>query len=523
MPKYVKSSSRGSEKNELWTDLLRDVESAFPDAKHTPDLWEFALGKQVDARKFVEAGHRYLKQIYLDQHHEIVILKCAQVGLTIYGILRSIHSAYYRGMNVGCFFPTLMDVGVFSKSRFTPMLDENEDLKVMVGDTDATNIKAVGQRFISFDGLRKRIISKPLDLIYMDEIDQAQEPDKMFAQARQRLAHSAFKESLILSNPSLSDFSIQKLYNDSDQHVWLTRCPHCNQLTDLMEEFPKHIVETKDGVIRACGHCHEEVDPDHGEWIAKRPDIKDRRGYWISQVNCNYVDIAELLHDFRTTTQLGEFYNLRLGQGYTDASHRLTAEEVLALCGGYDMVNSDKGPCFCGVDVGNVLHTTVGRYLDGSLRIIFAGKLQDFSALHDVIESFHVAKCVIDGMPDIHASRSFADAHPGRVFLNFYSQHQKKDVVWDERNRTVSSNRIEVLDKASMMIRARSISLPRESDIMREFALHLSNAAKRLITEDDGSRSYEFVRLGPDHYLHSFGYLCLALGNLARSYFRDLL
>jgi len=510
-------------KDDLYRQLFSEINAAFPEDQHVPDLWEFALGKQVDARKFVEEGHRYLKQIYLDRHPNISILKCAQVGLTIYGVLRSIHSAYYRGMNVGIYFPTLMDVGVFSKSRFAPMLDENEDLRTMVSDTDATNIKQIGKRFVSFDGLRKRILSKPLDLAYLDEYDQSQEPDKMLAQVKQRLAHSDHKEVLVLSNPSLSDYSIDKLFKDSDQHWWFCKCGHCGTYTDLMEDFPLHIHETEGGVIRACIKCGQELNPDCGEWVSKYPNIKDRRGYQISQVNCAFIDIGELLHDFRTTTQMGEFYNLRLGLGYTDASHRLSVEQVLTLCGSSDIAVSDKGPCFLGADVGNVLHVTIGRYIEGSLRIIYIGTVRDFKALHDLMESFHVIKAVIDGLPDVHASRTFADAHPGKVFLNFYSAQQRRDVIFDEKNHTVSSNRIEVLDKASTLIRSQSIALPRETDTVREFAIHLSNAAKRLVEQEDGSREYEYARLGPDHYLHSYGYLCLAMGNLARSYFRDLL
>ena len=41
------------------------------------------------------------------------------------------------------------------------------------------------------------------------------------------------------------------------------------------------------------------------------------------------------------------------------------------------------------------------------------------------MERFNVVACVIDGLPETHATREFADRFPGYVFLNFFNESQR--------------------------------------------------------------------------------------------------
>jgi hypothetical protein len=55
------------------------------------------------------------------------------------------------------------------------------------------------------------------------------------------------------------------------------------------------------------------------------------------------------------------------------------------------------------------------------------------------------------------------------------------------------------------------IILPRECDLTREFARHLHNVAKKLEEdEENGSKRYVYVKLGPDHFRHAFSYEAMA-------------
>ncbi len=76
---------------------------------------------------------------------------------------------------------------------------------------------------------------------------------------------------------------------------------------------------------------------------------------------------------------------------------------------------------------------------------------------------------------------------------------------------TVACNRTESLDASHNEIMAASIGLPRESDVIREFAKHLHNTAKKIQEDPEtGSKRYVYVRLGPDHFRHAFNYEAIA-------------
>jgi hypothetical protein len=55
------------------------------------------------------------------------------------------------------------------------------------------------------------------------------------------------------------------------------------------------------------------------------------------------------------------------------------------------------------------------------------------------------------------------------------------------------------------------IILPKECDVVREFAKHLHNTAKKIEeNKDTGSKRYIYVKLGADHFRHAFNYEAMA-------------
>ena len=58
------------------------------------------------------------------------------------------------------------------------------------------------------------------------------------------------------------------------------------------------------------------------------------------------------------------------------------------------------------------------------------------------------------------------------------------------------------------------IILPKECKIVREFAQHLHNVAKKLEEDEEtGSKRYIYVKLGVDHFRHAFNYEAMARQN----------
>jgi hypothetical protein len=225
---------------------------------------------------------------------------------------------------------------------------------------------------------------------------------------------------------------------------------------------------------------------------------------------------------YRTTKNLQDFYNLKLGRPYVEAQNRLSIQEVLALCGHEGISSEDNGPCSMGVDQGKELHVVIGKKFYDKGKIVHLGVYKDWEEMDRLMKNFNVSRCVVDALPETRNARAFAERFKTRVYLNYYNEHQKGSYAWNQEEFIVSCNRTESLDASHFEVMDKSIILPKECVIVREFARHLYNVAKKL-EEDEitGSKRYVYVKLGTDHFRHAFNYEAMARQYGSRSIFGD--
>ena len=491
-------------------------------------FWNWAEKTPIilDGHPFTFQRHEYLREPYQDNHTHQVEMKAAQMGLTSKAMLKVAYGARYEGYRgILYLFPSKSDVTDFSKGRIDPLIQENPDtIGSWIRDTDAANIKRIWNAFLYLRGMKSRVGLKsvPADLIIFDELDEA--PQNAIDMAMERMAHSEYKEVMKLSNPTLPDYGIDKAFQETDQRYWLLRCEKCGEYTCLENTFPHCLIEANGKVIRACSKCKGELNPAVGEWVAKKPSITDKRGYHYSQLFSQFVDPREILHQFRTTTNLTDFYNLKIGIAYVEAQNRLSIQEVLDLCGSDGIASEDPGPCFMGVDQGADLHVVIGKKARQKAgKIIHLGIYKDWEELDRLMKNFHISRCVVDALPETRNARAFAQRHKGRVYLNYYNEHQRGSYAWNDAELIVQCNRTESLDASHKEITDQSIILPKECDIVKTFADHLHNVAKKLQEDDEtGSKRYVYVKLGPDHFRHAFNYEAMARQSSPVFLFPDL-
>ncbi|MHC1744970.1 MAG: hypothetical protein AB9873_18355 [Syntrophobacteraceae bacterium] len=144
-----------------------------------------------------------------------------------------------------------------------------------------------------------------------------------------------------------------------------------------------------------------------------------------------------------------------------------------------------------GVDQGKDLHAVIGRRnWGGGDRILHIGVYRDWEELDRLMKVFNISRCVVDALPETRNARAFAERHRGKVFLCFYNEHRKGNYAWNEKDLIVSANRTESLD-ASSEIQGSKIILPRNCDVLNEFATQMSNVAKKLEEDEEtGSKRY---------------------------------
>lgn len=484
---------------------------------------------RLGAGPFQVEGHEYEIPILQDEAPRQVYKKGAQMGFSEVNILKSMHGLisgrYPQG--VLYLFPTVNDVTDFSKGRFSPLLDDNPEISDLVRNTDSVSVKRVRKAMLYLRGARstgkiegiKKTSSQlkgvPVDRLVFDEVDEMD--PAMVDLALERLSHSKLKEESYLSTPSIPDFGIDKLYNESDQRIWMVKCEHCGAETCLELEFPSCLLELSDGrVIRACKKCQREIFPRNGHWVAQYPQrSKDLVGWWISQLNSLYIDPGKILKAFRDppNRNIAEVYNSKLGMAYISADNRLTIQDVYSCCGQDAMLMNHQGPCSMGVDVGSMLNVVVGfKPKDKQLRVIYLARVSSFNDCHDIARRFGVKCAVIDMEPELRKAREFAQAEPYPVFLCDYQDHVVSGPMWDEERKLLKVNRTEVCDATHDLVSSsKLLSLPRRNEELEVFAKQACNIAKVLQEDPEtGSRQYRYRKLGEDHYRHALNYFWFA-------------
>lgn len=461
--------------------------------------------------KFRFKDHKYLVTPYLDTHPRIVEKKAAQLGLTTKAIMKSIHGCINRfPLGVIYFFPSDTDVSDFSRGRAKPLIENNPDtIKCFCRDTDSVGIRAIGKSVIYFRGMRSAVAVKsvPADMLVFDEFDEAN-PNSI-EMARQRTAHSEFKEEIALSNPTIPGYGIDAEFMNSDQRYWLIRCG-CGKWNNVVETFPDCVVNNK----LVCTKCGKELDRNAGEWVAKAPTVTYTHGYQYSQLIAPMTDIERLWRQYKDAQLKGRlqtFYNLVLGLAYVSAKEKLTKEQVLELCDvkfPADPFSGDEPICM-GVDQGRDLHIVFKKRVGDKVLTWFAVE-RDFESMDTYMD--RVERCVIDALPETRKAREFAERWQGKVFLNFYVETQKGATKWNEDDMIVQENRTESMDASHSMFYEKVNVLPARGPEVEEFAEHCSNVAKKLMTDDEtGSKRYVWIKIGDDHFRHADNYATIAL------------
>jgi hypothetical protein len=506
-----------------------------------PPIIEWAESIKLDGRPFSLKGHEYQRDMLLEDFPRQVFLKGAQLGVTSVQMLKNMHGLISGRYPQGALylFPSRGDVQDFSRGRFAPLINDNPELARYVQDTDAQNIKRIGKSMLYLRGARatskiggtKRsstsLKSIPVDRVVFDERDEMS--DDMVQLALERVSHSTIKEEIFLSTPTIPNFGVDKLFQESDQRHWFLKCRKCGGETCLELCFPDCLEELFEGcVIRLCQKCRNaEIFPEDGHWVALYPERSTSLVGWrISQLNSTFVDPAKILELYHNPPNgnLAEIMNSKLAQAHIDAENRLNAAEVLALCGDKPMAQSDSGPCYMGCDVGRLLHLVIGkRNWNKKVEVVFAGAFESFNQLDQLMKDFKVSRCVIDALPETRKCREFAQAHSGKVFMCFYQDSRQGAYAWDEKQHTVSANRTEALDASHNLLSSGEVILPRRNPTLEEFAQHCANVARVLQTDPEtGSSRYVYIQTGPDHYRHAFSYMVMALGQSIGGVFDDV-
>jgi len=504
-----------------------------------PCYWAMANRiKLMGNTTFTLDGCRYMEEIMTDDSRFISVMKGTQARITTAFMIRSIHALVNQVYPQGViyYFPSRDAVEDFSKTRFTPLINDNPCIRKYLKSTDSVFAKKVGKAFLTLKGAtatknlkgRKKdsssVRSTPADEVIRDERDLFD--DQMVEMTKDRLLNSDFKREVDLGSPTMPDFGIAKTFNISDQKNSMSKCEHCGGYTCLVDEFPNCVKYRRDNThdkfapYWACIKCGKEIPVLDQEFVPKYKD-RDISGYHIPHLITPKCEIQLVMDRWAEAqadgSKMGTFYNSILGLPYIASEDRLTESDVFACCGNDNMRDSISiRETAMGVDVGKAYHTVViGEKVDDKrAKVIYLCRVKGFDAVHDIAKKYNVKSAVVDVRPYEESFTKFQRSEPYRVFGAEYKDKQREFLKTDEKSGVYSLLRNQIFDKTHAWVKNKQIEIPRKCEEVEEFAKQMCNCAKILEETEQGDRVYRYIKLGPDHYRSAVNYLYMALGDL---------
>ncbi len=351
--------------------------------------------------------------IYKDKANVIVVMKCSQIGLTVFAIICMI-DLLRNGIPVIYVLPTKVTMYNFVKNRIDPILADvpfyKNNYATSQEDAAGSQLKTMFRRRVKFAGsnVRNAFYEMPAGAVIIDERDLCDSLNLKYLE--DRMGRAKVKRKIILGNPTFDKKGIHKDFTSSDQKEWNVTCGHCGleqsltlfdncirqvglkkyvlrdrrvqaeinkvartERLEIAIEIIRDTYERREQDARVyCREvtCQKPIDRHGaGRWIAKFPE-RPVSGYHMNKVVGDpyppaiitlYYKLIESLYD---PGMYQHFQNNELGVPYEESGNRISEGMLNDCLREYTMPQSIpfqilgrniEWTC-AGVDVGERLH-----------------------------------------------------------------------------------------------------------------------------------------------------------------------
>lgn len=429
-------------------------------------------------------NHRFMIDIYADQADDIVCIKSAQIGFSVFAILSSFHELKYEKRNILYALPTHNVVNDFVVPKVNPLISSNPLIAREMG-ADSVSLKKLADRFIYFKGgfSEREAISVSVDTLVIDEYDRM--PDmqivNMFDSRLQAAAHPKRKR---FSNPSGVGFGIDQLYTDSTQFHWFVKCRACTHdwFIDLEPADDKrHYIDTQTCEF-VCGNCMQVIsdsDRRNGRWVAKFPK-RERHGYWISQMMAPWVSAKRILQQ-RDEMDIGTFHSFVLGKAYTPSDLVVDRATILRANAPSIIPKTDVA---IGVDqdAGGMYY--IAMTSQGVFEHKYVKSWEDV----EHVKLMYKAVVVCDPNPYSTIPKQMAEKYPDWYLCYFKETKELSMIEW--KDSIVYADRTRIIDAVASEIAGAKLLFREHAYQLEDIINHWSNLYRTTETKDDGrSRS----------------------------------
>lgn len=457
----------------------------------SPLAW-ITLNKMVNEnqREIEFTDHRFMIDIYADTAPDICCIKSAQVGFSVFSILRSFHELKYERRNVLYALPTRNVVQDFVVPKVNPLITSNPVIGRDLG-SDSVSLKRLGDRFIFFKGGSEReAISVSTDTLVIDEYDKM--PDMgVVTMFDSRLNFAKEPRRRRFSNPTGMGFGIHSLWLTSNQFHWMVTCHTCGH--EYYLDFEKtgakvHYVH-KERQAYVCGNeqCEAELS-DHdrrmGRWVARFPKV-ERHGYWISQMMAPWVTAKRILEQYEEmTTEV--FHSMVLGKAYTPSDLIVDRQTILRACVPSTIPR-------IGVAMGVDQKASEMEWVAGTSLGIFAyGRAKSWEEIEHMKRTWN-AILVADAMPYTTGPKLLAEKYSD-VFMCYFKDTKGLDVL-EWKGSVVYADRTRLLDIVAKEITDASLLFRMRPQELEEYIADWKNIYRTTVEEPDGRIKSQWLKV----------------------------
>jgi hypothetical protein len=480
--------------------------------------------------------HPWLRQVQDCKDQEVVVLKAAQMGFTEAFLNVAMFYIDVERKNVLYVLPTKTpDASDFSSSRFDASLELSPHLKELFNDVKNVGHKRAGTANLWIRGSNSRsgLKSLPVSLMTFDEYDEMNMENMVLAEARTdgQIGKASWR-IIKLSTPTVPDYGVSKIFEDSTKDHFFFTCPCCSRKTELV--YPESLILDPPKLI--CTLCKNELHHQDkvnflqsGKW-EKTQQNKTIRGFHISQLysSADRATPARLVASVKKAEsdnlEAQELYNSKLGLPYVPPGHRVTYEELNAAKersrrnksspapnNKWITLGADVGEPFIYYEIDSWTFPKLGNDINimADCEVLTAGKVISFLELGQLMHQWQVFLAVVDAQPERRLAYEFACQFQGHVKLCFYTNNITGRMINIKESDEVSVDKTSWLDVALNRFHNGSISIPKDMEL--EYGEHQRGLVRRYRKNNSGNTVGHYQKVGADHFADARCYSEIAL------------
>lgn len=529
----------------MFAELLETCKDRYGSSDATVDLATWICeNTTINKRPFSFKHYEFQRAIAADEHKNLYVEKCSQIGLSEIQI-RKFFAILRRNSSISGIFtlPTDRMLKRIFNGRMKPILDSDAIFNPPMGIKPIRNIDMT-QIFDSFGYQtgcgEDAATSISADFLFHDEIDLS--PMDMIGLFQSRLQNSDMKMTQSFSTPTFLDYGINRGYQLTDQREYFVKCQSCNHHQIPIFDFhflkiPNFTLEVEkitdltsghisnmnlDDIMVVCEKCQRPLDltnPDTREWVAAYPGRTAARGYKVRPFSTSRIApgyIFSSLMKYQQQDFIRGFYNTVLGEPFTESSAQIQRKEIedcMAANGTPPDLSKDK-PVFLGLDMGQICHLTLHTLDedDNPVFILFEQipVFQLYERLNDLRKIYGIVQGCADRYPYTPTVDALRDDTGGQMMPVAYGGRGYIAPHRDELGNIdyYNANRTAALDRVRSVITNNQVVLAGYGAYRETVITHLRD----MVRDEQPEKEPEWKKLnGNDHFFHS-----MALSLLAR-------